>query len=90
MTVAAAQVSVTSSATAVATAASDDSDGASTTIKNPVGGVNVYLGPSGVTTANGFLLAAGDAMSADLGRGETVYGIVASGSQTVYVFRAGT
>jgi hypothetical protein len=70
-------VSVTTSATLIATA---DVDGSTFTI-SPVGGT-VYLGGSGVTTAAGLPVGAGVGYSIDLGANEKIYGI---GTATVDV-----
>lgn len=52
-------------------------------IRNP-GAVSVYVGPSTVTTANGFEIAAGDSLGINLSYGDTIYGIVAAATQVVY------
>lgn len=52
-------------------------------IRNP-SAVSVYVGPSTVTTANGFEIAAGDALAINLGYGDPIYGIVAAATQVVY------
>jgi len=57
--------------------------GATVIVRNP-GTVSVYLGPTGVLTTTGFELAAGDAMSIPMGSGDTLYGIVASGTNVVH------
>lgn len=90
MAVQSAQVSVGTSATLLSVAETEASyDGISVTVSVPTGGTSVYLGPSGVTTGTGFLLNAGQSASFDLGTGEVLYGIVGSGTQTVYVLRSG-
>jgi len=53
-------------------------------VKN-TGSADIYLGPSGVTTANGYPLAAGAEVSIDLGEKVVLYGIVASGTETVRI-----
>lgn len=54
------------------------------------GAVTVYLGRSGVTTATGYPLAAGEHFAADLSETQDeVYGIVASGTAEVRVFGTG-
>lgn len=89
MTVAAAQVSVTSSATALETSTLT-AQGASVLIRNR-GAVAVYLGASNVAANTGYQLDPGEAVSLDaagkfvLG----VYGITASGSATCHVLRVG-
>lgn len=52
-------------------------------IRNP-SAVSVYVGPSGVTTATGFEIAAGDSLGINLSYGDTIYGVVAAATQTVY------
>ena len=75
-------VSVTTSATLLVTA---DADGMTATV-SPVGG-SVYLGGSGVTTANGLPISAGVALSKDLRAGEKLYAIAAAGTVDVRVLR---
>ena len=91
MAVASAQVSVTTTATEVATPLGDTGGaGQDVLVKNPTGGATVYLGGSGVTTSNGFPLEAGAAVTARIFGDDILYGRVASGTQTVYVLRVGT
>jgi hypothetical protein len=54
---------------------------AAVTIINPPGGVTVYIGNTGVTTANGQILPSG--WSLTLNTTAAVFGIVATGTQTV-------
>ena len=64
--------------------------GQSLIIQNPTGGATVYLGGSTVTTvAYGYALAANTALSIDLGQGEQIFGVVATGTQAVGVLRKG-
>lgn len=58
--------------------------GATVLVRNP-SGVSVYVGPATVTTANGFEIAAGDALSLSLQANETLFGIVAAATQVVHV-----
>jgi hypothetical protein len=51
--------------------------------------VDLYVGNVAVTAANGFLVPAGSVVSLDLESGERLYGILASGTGTAYVLRAG-
>lgn len=53
------------------------------------GAAIVYIGASGVTTANGYPLDPGREMSADLGPGDALYGIVASGTVECRVVEVG-
>ena len=65
-------------------------DGQTVLVQNPSGGVNVYLGGTGVTTASyGYLIVAGSAFAIDLQTGESLYGVVASSTQSVSVIRQG-
>lgn len=66
----------------------DQSAGASVAVKN-VGSVTVYVGGPGVTTAAGYPVAAGEAVSMDVGKGDEVYGIVGSGTCEVRVLESG-
>lgn len=50
-------------------------------VRNTSPDTAVFLGPAGVTTANGFSLAFGDAVGIDLSYGDTLYCIVAAGTQ---------
>lgn len=88
MAVTSAQVSVTTTATLLSAVESDDRSGSSLLASNQ-GAVTVYLGSDSVTTGAGFPLAAGSSMSVDLQPGESLYGIVASGTCTVAVLRVG-
>lgn len=88
MAISSAQVSVTTSATLLSSAETDDRAGSSLALTNG-GDAAVFLGASGVTTGTGFGLAAGASMALDLQPGESLYGIVASGTQAVSVLRTG-
>jgi hypothetical protein len=58
----------------------------SATIKNTHATATVYLGGSGVTTATGYPLAAGDVIDlGDLGTDDAVYGIVTTSTAVVAV-----
>lgn len=78
-------VVVGTSATLIATGAG--SSGTSVAIKTPTGGP-IFIGASGVTTANGFPVDAGASISVDLEQGETVYGVAAA-AVTVNVLTQG-
>lgn len=78
-------VSVTTSATLIASGVG------SYTIRNDaaLGGTDVFIGEDNTVASNntnGFRLQPQASISVDLGRGDTVYGIVASGTVTVQVF----
>lgn len=80
------QVTVTTSATRL-----DPSTGVPTgavLVRNR-GSAAVYLGGSNVTTANGFQLDAGESVPMDIRSGDALYGVVASGTQTVHVLQVG-
>lgn len=57
-------------------------------IRIPTGSVTVYFGGSQVTTSTGCPFVAGEDVEVDLVN-EILYGVVASGSQSVYVLRRG-
>ena len=83
------RVSVTTSATKL-TADADGRDGQTISIQVPTGGATVFLGGAGVTTASyGYELIEGTSFSVELQQGEQVFGVVASSTQTVNVFRQG-
>ncbi len=88
MAVKAAQVAVGTSATLLVAADTDRvSAGQRVTTYAPTG--QFYVGGPGVTTATGFLVPAGGSYSERLDPADTLYGIVASGTVTVHVIRAG-
>lgn len=96
MAVTAARPAVTTSATAIYTApaatgsSGDDWAGRSFLMKNITGTASVFLGPSGVTTSNGYEWATADGpIGVTLEPGEVLYGIVASTTQTIHVLGAG-
>ncbi len=65
-------------------------DGQTVLVQNPSGGATVYLGGTGVTTSSyGFLLESGVAFAIDLQDNESLYGVVASSTQSVSVIRQG-
>ena len=55
-------------------------------LHNSGGGI-VYLGDSGVTTSNGYKLDNGDKMQLLVGDHEGLYGVTASGTNTVCVLK---
>jgi hypothetical protein len=82
-------VSVGATATLLS-AAEAGRDGQTVLVQNPAGGVNVFIGGTGVTSASyGYLLVGGSAFAIDLQAGEGLYGVVASGTQSVSVIRQG-
>ena len=65
-------------------------DGQTVLVQNPSGGATVYLGGTGVTTSSyGFILEGGVAFAIDLQDNESLYGVVASSTQSVSVIRQG-
>lgn len=64
-------------------------DGQTVAIQNPTGST-VYLGGPGVTTSSyGYELGAGITFSIEMRHNEQLYGVVATGTQTVNVIRQG-
>lgn len=87
MAVTAAQVAVANTAVALNPAETDTVSGSRLLIKTV--GADVALGPSGVTTSNGFVLtASANPITVELGGGEQLFAICAT-SATVHVLRLG-
>lgn len=84
MAVTGARVTVGTTATLIAQA---DADGVSVAVRNADATVSADIGGSGVVSGAGYLLLAGSSVSFDLDAGESVYGIVASGSIVAHVLR---
>jgi hypothetical protein len=76
------QVTVTTTATLLVAATGFDQ----TVWLHNSGGV-MYIGASNVTTANGYKLDNDDKMELPVGDNEGLYGIVASGTNTVFVLK---
>ena len=76
------QVSVTTTATLLVAANTMDQ-----TVWIHNSGGALYLGASNVTTANGYKLDTDDKMELPVGDNEALYGIVASGTNTVFVLK---
>ena len=55
-------------------------------VRNP-STVSVYVGGAAVTTATGFEIVSGDAVSIDLSYGDQLYGIVAAATQVVHTIQ---
>jgi hypothetical protein len=91
MAVTHAHVSVAATATVVAAPTTEyhgARDRVGVSIQN-IGAATVYLGGSDVTTTSyGYQLAAGASMSIDLEYGDTLYGVVAAGTNVVAVLKA--
>lgn len=82
-------VGITATLIAPAHSASGDNQaGCSVMLYNP-GPADVLVGNASVTTSIGLTLPSGASMQADLEDGEVLYGIVATGSQTVHVLETG-
>ena len=77
-----AQVTVTTTATLLVAANIMDQ-----TVWIHNSGGAMYIGASNVTTANGYKLDTGDKMELPVGDNEGLYGIVSSGTNTVYVLK---
>jgi hypothetical protein len=77
-----AQVTVTTSATLLVAASTFDQ-----TVWLHNSGGALYIGGSNVTTANGYKLDTDDKMELPVGDNEGLYGIVASGTNTVFVLK---
>lgn len=89
MAIESAQIAVSTTATELTnTAARISGDSTSILVQAPAGAV-LYVGPAGVTTANGFPVPAGSSFSIDLEFGERLYGVLASGTATAFVLRQG-
>lgn len=89
MAVAHARISVATEATKLSSDFAGN-DGQTLNIQNPVGGADVFLGGTGVTTASyGFQLLGGSSMSIDLLEGESLFAVVAASTQTVNVILQG-
>ena len=76
-----AQVTITTTATLLVAANIMDQ----TVWLHNLGGGAVYLGDANVTTANGYKLDNGDKMQLPVGDNEGLYGVTASGTNTVGV-----
>lgn len=76
-----AQVSVGVTATVIVAATNFDQ---AANLHN-LGGGAMYLGGANVTTANGYKFDNGDKLTVTVGDHEALYGITASGTQTVAV-----
>jgi len=77
-----AQVTVTTTATLLVAANFMDQ-----TVWLHNSGGALYIGASNVTTANGYKLDTDDKMELPVGDNEGLYGIVASGTNTVFILK---
>lgn len=87
MAVVAAQVAVSTTAVKLSTDASAG-DGSSVLVQAPAAAI-LYVGGSGVTSAAGFPIPAGQSLSVDLPPFDELYGILATGTGTASVLRVG-
>lgn len=85
MAITSAQISVGTTATALNTATSSGQRLVVTPVTTAV-----VLGASTVTATTGLSVAAGTVVYVDLQPGETLYGIVSSGTTTTHVLRSGS
>ena len=76
------QVTVTTTATLLVAASTFDQ-----TVWLHNSGGALYIGASNVTTANGYKLDTDDKMELPVGDNEGLYGIVASGTNTVFILK---
>lgn len=83
-------VTVTTTATRLdaITDNADNKSGQSIAVYNN-GAATVYLGDSGVTTANGYPLGVGEHWAENLASGDELYGRVAAGTVEVRVIESG-
>lgn len=89
MAVSSAQVTVGTTATLL-TAVEADTQAGSTLVITNASAVAVFIGPATVTTTTGLSLAAGATLPRfELNAGESVYGVVATGTAAVHVLRTG-
>lgn len=79
-------VSVTTSATQLSSSTDDAASGHTLVFTPPSA---IYVGPAGVTTGTGYLLSAGVEYAFDLGPGDVLYGVAASGTVVVPTLRVG-
>ena len=85
MNIQAVETSITTSETTIVTT---DGDSSSLAIYN-TGSVTVYLGGSGVSSAQGFPLLIGSTIIISIPSNTTVYGITASGTGTLRILATG-
>ena len=76
------QATVAVAATLIHTAASN---GCKVSVRVPTGGADVTLGSAAVVAGAGYILAAASGVTIDLPPGDSLYGIVASGTQAISV-----
>lgn len=89
MAVAGSQKAPTTTALLLAAGAPDDLGGSTALLTNRHASLSTFLGAAGVTTGTGYELKAGESLSVDLARGESIYGIVSAGTGTIHVLEQG-
>jgi len=89
VSIAAAQVTVSTSATLLNTTPEKDAVYGKTAFIRNAGTADIFIGPAGVTTATGFKLSNTDApLRVELGS-DDIYGIVATATQVAHVLLTG-
>lgn len=87
MAIASAQISVGTTAELLSTTERDSRSGSALAVQNTDATADLYIGAADVTTATGFKVPAGTTVTLDVEPGESLYGIVASGTVDVHVLR---
>ncbi len=82
------RVAVDVTATKLNTTGTDTVSGSSLLVSNR-GAASVFLGAADVTTVAGYELAVDESLTFDLGMGEDLYGICASGTVACHVLEVG-
>jgi hypothetical protein len=88
MSIRSAQVSVGTTPKPLGSLEADHRNGNAIAVTAPAG-ADLYLGGPDVTSTTGFRLAAGGTASLDLSPSELLYGVLASGTGTVFVLQTG-
>lgn len=88
MSIRSVQVSVGTTPVLLGSPEADHRDGSAIAVTAPVG-ADLYLGGPSVTSTTGFRLTAGGTASLDLSPSELLYGVLASGTGTVFVLQTG-
>lgn len=89
MAVKASRVNVTSAATAVNSSV-PSTTGQKCMVRNRDLSASIFLGGANVTTATGFEVLAGEAVTVDLQPGDALFAIAATGSIVCHVLETGT
>lgn len=88
MAISTAQVTVSTTVTKLSVVDTGSRADSSIAVAAPAG-ADLYVGDATVTATTGFRVPAGATFSGNLESGEDLYGVLASGSGTAYVFRSG-